>query len=215
MVRLALLGIAGLALGACTANMPLSNPGVGFDDYSQYAGRQDMATAPTAGLAAPAAVSSGAIGSTALAAAGIGAAPAGPPLAIQSSGISDEQDFEAVTSRESIESDAARMAQAAANYQVIQPTALPAPPANTGPDIVAYALNAPNRLGQPWYSRFIFSGQGRFRRNCAAYRSPDEAQRDFLARGGPERDPRGIDPDGDGFACGWNPAPFLAAVGRS
>lgn len=222
MGRLALLGIVGLALGACTTNAPLSNPGVGFGDYGQYAAQQDMANAPTSGLAAPAAVSTGTIGSGDLAAAGIrGAAPApvgaqtGAPLAIQSSGISDEQDFDAVSSRETIESDAARMAQAAANYQVIQPTALPEPPASTGPDIVAYALNAPNRLGQPWYSRFIFSGQGRFQRNCAKYRSADEAQRDFLARGGPERDPRGLDPDGDGFACGWDPAPFLAAVGRS
>ncbi len=167
-------------------------------------------------------MSTGVIGAGDLAAAGIGGGAAAPaaaapaaPLAIQSSGISDEQDFDAVSSRETIESDAARMAQAAANYQVIQPTALPERPASTGPDIVAYALGAPNRVGQAWYSRFIFSGQGRFRRNCATYRSADEAQRDFLARGGPERDPRGLDPDGDGFACGWDPAPFLAAVGRS
>jgi hypothetical protein len=137
---------------------------------------------------------------------GVGGAPG-------SSRISDEQDFDAVASRESIESDAARRAQQAAQYQVIQPTALSNAPHDTGPNIVQYALNAPNRRGQEWYSRSIFSGQGRFERNCTSYRSPDEAQRDFLARGGPERDPRGIDPDGDGFACGWDPAPFRAAVG--
>ena len=129
-------------------------------------------------------------------------------------GISDEQDFDAVSARESIESDAARLAQAAAEYQVIAPTALPTTPQQTGPNIVQYALTAPNRLGQEYYSRFALSGQGRFLRNCAAYRSPDEAQRDFLARGGPDRDPRGIDPDGDGFACAWDPAPFLLAVGN-
>lgn len=144
-----------------------------------------------------------------------GAVAADAPLAIQSSGISDEQDFAAVAGRETIESDAARLAQAAAAYQVVQPTALPTAPQDTGPNIVEYALNAPNRVGQPWFSRFIWSGQGRFERNCASYRSPDEAQRDFLSRGGPDRDPRGIDPDGDGFACGWDPAPFLAAVGRN
>ena len=33
-----------------------------------------------------------------------------------------------------------------------------------------------------------------------------------LPCGGPERDPRGLDPDGDGFACDWDPAPFRAAV---
>jgi hypothetical protein len=129
-------------------------------------------------------------------------------------GISDEQDFEAVSARESIESDAARRAAQAAQYQVMQPQALPEAPATTGPNIVEYALNAPNSVGQEWYSRFVFSGQNRQLRNCAGYQSPDEAQRDFLARGGPERDPRGLDPDGDGFACAWDPAPFRAAVGR-
>ena len=46
---------------------------------------------------------------------------------------------------------------------------------------------------------------------CAAFASPDQAQIDFLARGGPERDRKGLDPDGDGFACSWNPAPFRKA----
>ncbi|MCC7321514.1 MAG: hypothetical protein IT542_11130 [Rubellimicrobium sp.] len=220
MLRLILIGGAAIALSACQGRPPASNPGVGFGDYAQAS----MTAAPTTALGAPAAVTTGAIGAADLAAAGIGggapagiapAAPAPAPLAIQSSGISDEQDFSAVSGRESIESDAERLAQAAANYQVVQPTALPAQPQSTGPNIVEYALAAPNRIGQPWYSRFIFSGQRRFERNCASYRSPDEAQRDFLARGGPDRDPRGLDPDGDGFACGWDPAPVLAAVGRS
>jgi hypothetical protein len=179
----------------------------------------------------------GGIPTSDLAAAGIGAAaPLGAPLSamapagigndpyrtagVQASpsnatpGISDEQDFAAVSTRESIQSDAARRAQQAAQYQVVQPTALPTPPADTGPNIVAYALAAPNRVGQPWYSRFVFAG-ARYNRNCGGFRSADEAQQQFLARGGPERDPLGIDPDGDGFACGWDPAPFLAAVGRS
>lgn len=223
-MRLVLLGFAGLALAACSTQPPVSNPGVGFGDYSQYAG-QNMATAPTSTLAAPVTVSGGSIGPGELAAASIGSgappqalmavAPSGGTLPIVSSGISDEQDFDAVSERESIESDAERLARAAEAYQVVQPTALPERPANTGPDIVAYALGAPNRVGQPWYSRFMFSGQRRFERNCASYRSAEEAQRDFLARGGPERDSRGIDPDGDGFACNWDPAPYLAAVGRS
>lgn len=147
----------------------------------------------------------------------VGAAPvtANPtvPQGSGGTGISDEQDFDAVASRESIESDAARRAAQAAQYQVIQPSELPAPPADTGPNIVEYALAAPNSVGQSWYSRFIFSGEGRQLRNCARYASPDEAQREFLARGGPERDPVGLDPDGDGFACAWDPAPFRAAVG--
>lgn len=149
--------------------------------------------------------------------AGVQASPSNAaPVQIASTGISDEQDFDAVASRESIESDAERLARQREAYQVIQPTALPERDDEVGPNIVEYALNAPNRLGQEWYSRslLVIDPQGKFRRNCASFRSPDEAQREFLARGGPDRDPLGIDPDGDGFACGWDPAPFLIAVGQ-
>ncbi len=180
--------------------------------------------------------------STDLAAAGIGSAPMAAPMGAPMGGmdsdrrggvqaspgnaapvlaganpatISDEQDFDAVAGRESIQSDAERRAEQAAAYQVIQPTALPQRAGDGGPNIVEYALSAPNVRGQEWYSRFTLGGiGGRFERNCASYRSPDDAQRDFLARGGPDRDARGLDPDGDGFACGWDPAPFRAAVGR-
>lgn len=145
---------------------------------------------------------------------GLDASPSNPAPALVGSGgvLSDEQSFDAVSGRETIESDAQRRAAQAAAREQIAPTAVPERPANTGPNIVAYALNAPNVKGQEWYSRSILSGERRFRRNCAAYATPDDAQRDFLARGGPERDRRGIDPDGDGFACGWDPAPFIQAV---
>ncbi len=147
---------------------------------------------------------------------GLDASPtnAAPALANNQGGISDEQSFDAVSGRETIESDAQRRAAQAAARQEIQPTAVPQRPSSTGPNIVEYAINAPNVKGQEWYSRSLLSGQGRFQRNCAAYSSADEAQRDFLARGGPERDRRGIDPDGDGFACGWDPAPFKRAAGQ-
>lgn len=143
---------------------------------------------------------------------GIDASPANaaPVLANSNPGISDEQSFDAVSGRETIESDAERRAAQAAAREQIAPTALPDRPGNTGPNIVEYALNAPNVKGQEWYSRSILSGENRFQRNCAAYATPDDAQRDFMSRGGPERDRLGIDPDGDGFACGWDPAPFKA-----
>lgn len=128
--------------------------------------------------------------------------------------ISDENSFDAVSSRETIESDAERRAQQAEALIVVEPVPLPTARADSGPNIVSYAINAPNQKGQEWYSRSILSGESRFSANCATYGSPDAAQRDFLTRGGPERDPRGIDPDGDGFACGWDPAPFRAAAGN-
>ncbi len=154
------------------------------------------------------------LGSDPLRTQGLDASPSNPAPAMVGggTGLSDEQSFDAVSGRETIESDAQRRAAQAAAREQIAPTAVPQRPSNTGPNIVEYALNAPNVKGQEWYSRSILSGQSRFQRNCAAYGTPDEAQRDFLARGGPERDRLGIDPDGDGFACGWDPAPFIQAV---
>lgn len=156
----------------------------------------------------------GNLGSDPLRTQGLDASPSNPAPAVvgAANGLSDEQSFDAVAGRETIESDAQRRAAQAAARELIAPTAVPQRPSNTGPNIVEYALNAPNVKGQEWYSRSLLSGQGRFQRNCAAYGTPDEAQRDFLARGGPERDRLGIDPDGDGFACGWDPAPFIQAV---
>ena len=143
---------------------------------------------------------------------GIDASPSNPaPQLAGTTGLSDEQNFDAVSSRETIESDAERRAAQAAVRQQVEPTALPDRPANVGPNIVEFALSAPNVKGQAWYSRSLLTTQGRFQRNCAEYPTDDDAQRDFLARGGPELDRRGLDPDGDGFACAWDPAPFIAA----
>ena len=124
--------------------------------------------------------------------------------------ISDEQDFDAVSARETIESDAARIERNREQYVVIQPGALPVRPGETGPNIVAYALATNNAPGVPLYKR---SGSGRnAAANCAKYGSPDLAQEAFLESGGPERDRKGLDPDGDGFACSWDPRPFRTAL---
>lgn len=123
--------------------------------------------------------------------------------------ISDENDFSAVASRETIESDRARIEANAAQYQQVQPTALP-PRTETGPNIVEYAINASNPPGQKAYAR---SGLhlSNYERNCAKFASQDLAQMEFLRRGGPQRDPGNLDPDGDGYACRWDPTPFQQA----
>lgn len=136
-----------------------------------------------------------------------------PTAASEAAGISDEQDFAAVSSRESIESDAARLAGYRANYEQAQPEALPERPAGSSASIVQYALSTTNSIGQSVYQRSALSGEARAQRNCSRYTSADFAQIAFLESGGPQRDRYGIDPDGDGFACAWNPAPFRAARG--
>lgn len=124
-------------------------------------------------------------------------------------GISDENDFNAVASRETIESDKARLAQNRAAYQQIQPTENPerTGASEAAVDLIQYALKAPNRLGEAIYprSRIALTNP---EKACARYASPEAAQQAFLSSGGPKRDPKNLDPDGDGFACYWDPTPF-------
>lgn len=139
--------------------------------------------------------------------------PSNPPpqTVTTSTGISEENDFDAVGNVRSIQGDAALIAQNRAQYEVVQPTSLPARE-DTGPNIVEYALATKHPVGTKVYNRIGINKQARYQRNCAEYVSADRAQADFLEKGGPNRDRLGLDPDGDGYACGWNPAPFRRAV---
>lgn len=211
---LAALALAGLA--ACSPQIPDSGA---------------SATAP-----APTATAPRSAASTAAAALGVAdpSAPGqlpgetAPPLSAMSpdaatggiastdagaAAISDEQNFAAVSARETIESDAERIDQNRAQYVTIEPTELPPRPDGTGASIVAYALATTNVPGQALYRRSGIAAQARFDRSCAKYPSPDKAQEAFLDAGGPKRDRLGMDPDGDGFACYWDPRPFRAARG--
>lgn len=40
---------------------------------------------------------------------------------------------------------------------------------------------------------------------CGRYYTAAKAQENFLRAGGPQLDPVGLDPDGDGYACGYRP----------
>jgi hypothetical protein len=138
--------------------------------------------------------------------------PAAPPRATASNPrISDEQEFEAVAARKTIESDAERRARMQANRVEIEATDLPDRPRDLGPNVVDYALSTSNQVGDQRFRRNPL-GLGRHAQNCRAFRSDDLAQEWFLANGGPQRDRRGLDPDGDGFACDWNPEIYRAAL---
>lgn len=136
-----------------------------------------------------------------------------PPAVVNAAGISEETNFNAVSAQRSIQDDAARRETLKSQYQVIQPTALPTRSGSTGPNIVEFALSTSNAVGTPIYKRLGIAAGQRYDRNCAKYPSADLAQQDFLARGGPKTDRMGLDPDGDGFACSWNPEPFRKVRG--
>lgn len=140
-----------------------------------------------------------------------GIAPVAPAPVVASSGLSVENDFSAVSENRTIQSDAALIAENSAQYQVIEPTALPSRSNGSQPNIVTYALSSSHPKGTRVYSRSGVNLQGRAERNCAKFPSADLAQIEFLSKGGPDRDRAGLDPDGDGYACSWDPAPFRKA----
>lgn len=135
-----------------------------------------------------------------------------PTQAGNNTAISDEQDFAAVSDRRSIESDAALIEQNRQTYEVVAPTAVPQRGTDGQPNIVQYALSTSNPVGTQLYSRAGFNLKAKAQRNCARYASADQAQIEFLSSGGPQRDRKGLDPDGDGYACSWDPSPFRSAV---
>lgn len=237
MFRFALTASAAFALAACQPQVPDSAKGVGFESYSDYMRRRDGELAggspilpgpvisrerpsdgvPMAGAILP----SGSVTAAPLPA--VGAAPADRPrgdtiagVASQTGeiarqggrpGISDEQEFSAVAARESIQSDAERLRRQREQYVVVEPTALPQRSGEQGPNIVQFALSTTHSPGAKVYSRLGLRLRS-YESACSPFSSADLAQEEFLRRGGPERDPMGVDPDGDGFACGWDPRPF-------
>jgi len=218
-MRYLTIAISVLTLASCGAPTPDDAAGVGFDNYQGYAAdRAELAGSIVPGAAiSDEKVITGPIELTESAMTLPDATQdnANTPRKTANPDnptISDEQDFSSVSGRESIASDRDRIAAQRKAYQVIQPTALPTRSGSAGPSIVEFALATSNQVGQSLYKRSSLSSRSRFDRNCAKYASSDLAQAAFLKSGGPKRDRSGLDPDGDGFACYWNPAPFRQAV---
>ena len=234
MKNVILMSFAGLALAACAPAIPDSGApntgdGVGFGSYQEYSAKEAAREAQLSqtALPGPNAVSEEILGTpesdVALEVSAVldatrpsgqvlNASPSNPaPAVINAAGISNENDFSAVGEQRTIEDDAARRAALKAQYQDVAPTAVPTRTGRDGPNIVEFALNTSNPRGQGIYRRVGLNLQAKYTRNCAKYPSPDLAQSEFLSKGGPERDRLGLDPDGDGYACSWDPAPFRAA----
>ena len=78
-------------------------------------------------------------------------------------------------------------------------------------NIAAYARSTKNPIGKRVFKRnYIKSNSDP--NNCARFKVKDDAQRYFLANGGPMLDPLKLDPDGDGYACFWNPKSFRVII---
>ncbi len=107
------------------------------------------------------------------------------------------------------EADAAALAAAAAQRVIIQPGQMPEVVANV--NIVTYARETTNAVGERLYRRPSIRRLNNASQ-CRKFDTADDAQRNFLANGGPQDDPLNLDPDGDGFACGWSPEAYRALV---
>ena len=216
-------------------DIPDPGRGVGFDDFGAQQQRRDAALAGTAATQQPVANNGSAaataaetrrvLASTApdearaqaaAAASNSGvqpviASPSNPaPAVVDGSGISRENNFDAVSSQRTIAADSQRIDANRAQYRLVEPEALP-DRGKSGPNIVAYALANTHARGTQVYRRFGLNQSGKFQRSCAKYPRAAEAQIAFLESGGPERDRLGMDPDGDGYACDWDPTPFRQA----
>ncbi|WP_348541113.1 hypothetical protein [Thalassococcus arenae] len=240
LLGVAALALAGCEPAVPNSAAPNPGAGVGFGNYAEYQARREEALIGNRSVTTvrpPSDVQTTAVQSTPVDAgrsetvaeaaaraldaqnnsgvAPVDASPSNPApqVVTNAAGISNENNFDAVSAQRDIEDDAALIARNRAQYQLITPTDLPTRAGTERPNIVEYALRTNNPVGTPLYRRSSFNAQAKFERACAGFASDDLAQEEFLAQGGPERDRMGMDPDGDGFACGWNPRPFRAVRG--
>lgn len=220
-----LLVLAGMLLAGCQPDVPNSAGGVGFGTYEDYLHQRESQLKGSGAQASSATPADGGYGAS-----GYGATPVTSAAGMAAQGATGA-DATATGGTGSIGADtlaalratapagdsasAGTSAAASATGGVGAPLDAMSPatvPANggTGPNLAAYALAATNAPGQAVWPRGgirLSSSQ----KACAKYISPDLAQMAFLKKGGPQKDPLNLDPDGDGFACGWDPRPFQAA----
>jgi len=133
---------------------------------------------------------------------------AGQPLPQQATPLDDDNLNLTLYSLEQQKIDAAiaerELAEARSQLVVVPPQGT-VPARTEGVNIALYAQQSSNAVGERIYQR---RAGGRIGSGCGRYSNPDDAQRAFLAAGGPSADTLGLDPDGDGFACRWDPTPY-------
>lgn len=215
--------LTGLVLAACEPSVPNSAAGVGFGDYQSYQQQREAAlqgaplsatTLPPPGApasstaaldAAAAKTTQGTIGADAIAALRA-TAPSSPGPAPVNPATGEYVGVNGQPRAPGLPMDAMSHFDGTRAAPVTDMTTQGA----AGPNLAAYALAATNTPGQKVYERNGFKMTST-EKACAKFVSSDLAQRAFLEKGGPVKDPGNLDPDGDGFACAWDPRPFQAA----
>lgn len=196
--------IAALALGllvGCTSG-ELTVPEAATVTEVPLGGAMSSAGTPSGDLGAlPEGVQQAPAGvTTAEAAPGIGRPLDADTLNLMQTTL-EEQKIDAAIAQRKLDEDRAKLV-------IVQPGRLP--DRVEGVNIARYARQTTNAVGEKIYRR---SGVFGLSTACRKFSSDDEAQRAFLAGGGPSEDKYGLDPDGDGFACDWDPAPYRDLAG--
>lgn len=162
---------------------------------------------PLAAPMAPPAVPATPVSSAPMATASFGAAETLAAAAPQS-GIRDAQTYHA----DAATPQGARGAGPAP--ATIVAASIPPPSEDGGANLMEYALSVSHAPGTEVYRRLNPMRFSSWQNNCLRFRNQDAAQRAFLEAGGPDRDRDNLDPDGDGFACWWDPTPLRQAALR-
>lgn len=222
-ISFGVVGLAVAVLSACGGPVPGSGFNAGSGEYAQHMRAQTNAPrAQTAGgpQPFPGQVSTGQTGQRSIGQEAVAAVRGGQmqgsagsfpdqfaAAAPQSSNVNPDQftprPFGTSVPDQLVERDFVPMVQVS-DMELTQPGGVP--------NLFTYALSSRHAVGQQQFNR---TSPFRWRRSeaaCAAFGSQDLAQEAFLAAGGPERDPNHLDPDGDGFACRWDPTPFRQAA---
>jgi hypothetical protein len=189
--------MSAMALAACGTG-PAPNDvsvGVGFSDYQEYQARRTALAMPPATARPPADV----------AAQPFSTAPSATTTPTPTQGLADL----AAAAIAEAESGATGLPPVAPGGDNFTAPPLPEGMAVLGARVVAFALSTSHPVGQRVWSRFPVR-LGRPEVRCRDFRTTDLAQDWFLENEGPERDRAGLDPDGDGFACNWDPERYRA-----
>ena len=100
--------------------------------------------------------------------------------------------------------EAAEKLESARKQRIVIETEKPSHSAGTI-NIAAFARSTINKKGESVYARSPFQTFDHWT-ECAFFNTNANAQRFFLRTGGPKVDLKNLDPDGDGFACDWDPS---------
>jgi hypothetical protein len=187
----------GLLTGCTSGELSVPDP-VGVTEVPYGGGPAPMTGADTADFAAlPDGVQRAPAGiTTADAAPGIGRPLDTDTLNLMQTTL-EEQKIDAAVAQRKLDEDRAKLV-------IVQPGALPT--RVDGVNVALFAQQTTNAVGEKIYDRA--GGFGGFSSACRKFTDPDDAQRAFLASGGPQSDQYGLDPNGDGFACSWDPTPY-------